>query len=412
MKISILTLGCRTNQAESLYLQRILCQKGHHIVNLSENPDFCIVNTCSVTAEAERQSRQLINKTLKKGSKVLVTGCYSELYFDRLAKKYDNLIFIKNEQKSNIINMFNHNTSEITKRINFYLERHRPIIKIQEGCNYSCSYCTIPLTRGKQKSIDAGKIIDEIKYFEENGFKEIVLTGTHLGTYGNDLIPKSKLSMLLKEILNKTNISRIRLSSLDINEIDEELLEIISHDRVCRHLHIPLQSGDDHILKLMNRRYTFSVFKTGIDRIIKKLPDISIGTDIIVGFPQETVQHFENTKKVIELMPFSYIHVFPFSKRPNTEASSFNGQIPDDIKRYRVSEIRNLGNEKKLKYINRFIGKTLDVLVEESREGYFLGTAGNYIKVLIDERYDIPIGEIVNVRVVSIKNLFAIGNPE
>lgn len=412
MKISILTLGCRTNQSESLYLQRVLSQKGYHIVKSSQQPDYFIINTCAVTEEAERQSRQLINKTLKTGSKVLVTGCYSELYFDKLAKKYDNLILFKNDKKNNIINLFIPNTSCNTGENNINFLRHRPIIKIQEGCNYSCSYCTIPYTRGQQKSIDMKKIIDEILYFEKNGFKEIVLTGTHLGTYGHDLSPKSKLSILIKHILKKTNILRIRLSSLDINEIDEELIEILSHNRICKHLHIPLQSGDDYILKLMNRRYTFSDFKLGIDRIIKKIPEISIGTDIIVGFPQESEHHFENTKKSIELLPFSYIHVFPYSKRPNTKASTLAGHIPDNIKKARVLEIKNMGNNKKLLYINRFIGKTLEVLVEEIYKDYYIGTSGNYIKVLIKNNPNITPGSIVNVRVVSIKDFYAVGNLE
>lgn len=412
MKISILTLGCRTNQSESLYLQRVLSQKGYHVVKLSQQPDYCIINTCAVTEEAERQSRQLINKTLKTGSKVLVTGCYSELYFDKLAKKYDNLMIVKNKEKNNIINMFNHNNSCNTSGNNINFQRHRPIIKIQEGCNYSCSYCTIPYTRGQQRSIDMDKIIDEILYFENIGFKEVVLTGTHLGTYGHDLIPKRRLSILIKKILKKTNILRIRLSSLDINEIDEEFLEIISHDRICKHLHIPLQSGDDYILKLMNRRYTFSEFKLGIDRIIKKIPEISIGTDIIVGFPNESEQHFENTKKSIELLPFSYIHVFPYSKRPNTKALFLIGHIPDNTKKARVLEIRNIGINKRLQYTNRFIGKTLDVLVEENHEGSLIGTSGNYIKVLINNNSNITPGTIVNVKIVSIKDLYAVGNLE
>jgi threonylcarbamoyladenosine tRNA methylthiotransferase MtaB len=412
MKISILTLGCRTNQAESIHLQRVLSQRGLRIVDFSEKPDICIINTCAVTSEAERQSRQLINKTITNGIKTIITGCYGELKYNILDRNKENIIFIKNKDKTNIINILSNHSSINNLNNTEPLKKKRPIIKVQEGCENNCTYCSIPLTRGKPKSIPVETIIDEIIYYQERGYKEIVLTGTQLGSYGKDMLPKKNLSMLLKEILNKSRIQRIRLSSLDISNIDEELLEVISSEHICKHLHLPLQSGDDHILKLMNRNYTISDYESVINRIIDKFPDISIGTDVIVGFPGETEDHFKNTKKFIESMPYSYLHIFPYSKRPYTSASTFPEQIPDSIKKRRASELRELSKIKKISYIERFINKILSVLIEDCLDDLFVGTSDNYIKVFVRDMPDLSIGMLVNIKLVSIQETNAFGNIE
>lgn len=408
MKISILTLGCRTNQAESLYLEKNLIQKGHNIVDSIDNPDVCIINTCAVTIEAERQSRQLINKAIRKGIKVFVTGCYAELCSDNLNKDYKDLVFLKNNNKYNIINMLPFNISSITESIS--ISRHRPIIKVQEGCNYSCSYCSIPFTRGRSKSVEVERIMEEVFYYEDKGFNEIVLTGTHIGLYGEDLEPKNSLSQLIKTIIKKSQIPRIRISSIDINEIDEELLEVFCDNRLCKHLHIPLQSGDDHILRLMKRRYSVSEYESQLEKITKKIPDISIGTDIIVGFPGETEFSFNNTREFITSMPFSYLHVFPYSKRPKTLASTYSTQIPEEVKKKRASDIREIGRTKKIIYMKKFLDNELNVLIEECNDEFAIGTADNYIKVLIKKTKDIQPGMIATVRINSIKDTNAFGD--
>ncbi len=408
MNIAILTLGCKTNQAESMQIQRDLIKSGHKIVNISEMPDICIINTCTVTAKADYQSRQLINKALKKGSKVIVTGCYSELNSDYIAKRY-NIEMVPNSKKSNIINIipksnltFNLNTSFNNN------DRHRPIVKVQEGCNYSCSYCTIPLARGRSKSIEPSKVIEEVTNLALSGYKEIVLSGTHLGLYGFDLKPKVTLSKLIMELLIKTSIPRIRLSSIEINEIDEELLEIMSDKRICNHLHIPLQSGDDNILKYMNRTYTTRDFIKRMDTILNRFPDISIGTDIIVGFPGEDEDRFFQTKSLLNLLPFSYLHIFPYSERPNTRALYLNDKVKDATKKRRVAELKEIDKIKRSIYIKKNIGIKQSAVSEKRYKNGIFCTTSNYIKVLTEDK-SISEGSLVDIVITGYKEETAIG---
>lgn len=410
MKIAVLTLGCKTNQAESMNMEHALNNAGHQIVEMLEKPDICIINTCTVTSKADYQSRQLINRALKNNAKVIVTGCYAELNNEQIKNIDNNIEVIRNNNKSNIINMIPNEYS--SGNINFSkYARHRPAVKVQDGCNYSCSYCAIPMARGRSRSIPIDRVISEIKFYESLGYKEIVLTGIHLGTYGLDLKPKKSLSMLLDNILKNTNIPRIRISSLEIKEIDDKFLELLTEERICKHLHIPLQSGDDNILKLMNRTYSTKDFLSGIERIIKKVPEISIGTDVIVGFPSEGEVEFENTKKLIESIPFSYLHVFPYSPRPRTKAVTFSGQVAGAIKKERVTILREIGMAKKEDYIEKNIGKSLDIIVEDRCEDGVIGTAGNYIKVLVTDENNIKEGMLVNVHVLGHKDGIAIGIP-
>lgn len=410
MKIAVLTLGCKTNQAESMNMEHALNNAGHQVVEMLEKPDICIINTCTVTSKADYQSRQLINRALKNNAKVIVTGCYAELNNEQIKNIDNNIEVIRNNNKSNIINMIPNEYS--SGNINFSkYARHRPAVKVQDGCNYSCSYCAIPMARGRSRSIPIDRVISEIKFYESLGYKEIVLTGIHLGTYGLDLKPKKSLSILLDNILKNTNIPRIRISSLEIKEIDDKFLELLTEERICKHLHIPLQSGDDNILKLMNRTYSTKDFLSGIERIIKKVPEISIGTDVIVGFPSEGEVEFENTKKLIESIPFSYLHVFPYSPRPRTKAVTFSGQVAGAIKKERVKILREIGMAKKEDYIEKNIGKSLDIIVEDRCEDGVIGTAGNYIKVLVTDENNIKEGMLVNVHVLGHKDGIAIGIP-
>ncbi|MCL4491610.1 MAG: tRNA (N(6)-L-threonylcarbamoyladenosine(37)-C(2))-methylthiotransferase MtaB [Nitrospirae bacterium] len=408
MKIALLTLGCRTNQAENLKLEHNLQNLGHQIVDLNDYPDVCIINTCAVTVKADCQSRQLINKALKMNIKVIATGCYSELNNAKLSNSEGDLLVMRNYDKDNIINMFTKNIHADDK-IPQHSFKHRPIVKVQDGCNYSCSYCTIPMARGSSRSLPLKEILHEIQRYESLGHNEIVLTGIHLGTYGVDLKDKRSLSGLLKDILRETKIRRIRLSSLEIREIDDELIELLNDRRLCKHLHIPLQSGDNSILKLMNRTYSIEEYASGIHKILKRIPDISIGTDVIVGFPGEGESEFSNTKSFIEALPFSYLHVFPYSSRPGTRAIKLPKHIPDPIKKMRVSALRETGDAKKRAYIDRNIGKNLDIIIEEQCSGGYLGTTGNYIKVLVETESDMKVGMLVNIGILEIRNAMTVG---
>ena len=379
MKAAILTLGCRVNQSESELIEGNLKSHGFSIAGLSEKPDYCIINTCSVTAKSDYQSRQLIRRAVRSGAKVIVTGCYSQLHAEDIAKIDSNIEIVQNANKINNINTLFSITS--CNGIS-YSSRSRPHVKIQDGCNYFCSYCIVPLARGKSRSVEPKTILRQIKGFVESGFQEIVLTGIHLGSYGYDFDPQLKLSNLIKAILKETNIHRIRLSSLEVKEVDNELIELLQSERICRHIHLPLQSGDDTILKLMNRTYSSREFISTVEKILCRIPDICLGADVIVGFPGEGIIEFLNTKKLIEQLPVSYMHIFPFSPRPKTLAAQMKNRVADSEKKRRLLELNELNQVKKISYMSSQIGRTLEIVVEDKHDDTScLGTSSNYLKI-------------------------------
>lgn len=406
MKVSILTLGCKANQSESTDMEFQLRSAGFSVVDLSEKPEVCIINTCSVTAKSDYQSRQLIRKA-SKSSKVIVTGCYSELNKDEVSQMTNVLKVVPNDKKSLIINELVNNISINT--LDYSSGRSRYFFKIQEGCNFSCSYCIIPKARGRSRSLQPDEVIRKISEVS-TFYKEVVLTGIHLGTYGYDLQPKLKLSGLIERILKETSIHRIRLSSLEIKEIDDQLLELLSDRRVCRHLHIPLQSGDDSILKRMRRNYNIADFFKGISKIFNMYPDVSIGTDVIVGFPGEGEEEFNNTLRIIESLPFSYLHVFPYSFRLGTEAVIMRPHICDHVKKQRASIIREIGNQKRLNYMRNQIGSILDVLIEKRIGDGYVGLSSNYLRIRTASKNLTP-REIVNIMVSNIVDRELFGHP-
>ncbi|MBF0558039.1 MAG: tRNA (N(6)-L-threonylcarbamoyladenosine(37)-C(2))-methylthiotransferase MtaB [Nitrospirae bacterium] len=410
MRISIETLGCRTNQAESLEMEAALKHVGNSIVAISELPDICIINTCSVTAKADQQSRQLIRKALRNNTKVIVTGCYADLHADIIKEIGDSIEIVKNIDKCHIINrLTNHNSTDIC--ISGQCARKRPIIKVQDGCNFSCSYCSIPMARGRSRSLPLREILHKINKYEEAGYKEIVLTGIHLGTYGLDCIPKESLSFLLSNILTCTSIPRIRLSSLEINDVTNDVLDIMEDPKICRHLHIPLQNGDDSILRRMNRNYDTRLFADQLEMISQKFPGIAIGTDIITGFPGESDHNFLNTCRFIESLPLAYVHVFPYSSRPGTRAAAFENHVPEQVKKERVRILNNIAESIKRCYIESNIDNVLQIIVENMTfQGYF-GTSANYIKVLLTGDYDLSEETLVNIRVTGYENQHASGIP-
>ncbi|MGC8796778.1 tRNA (N(6)-L-threonylcarbamoyladenosine(37)-C(2))-methylthiotransferase MtaB [Thermodesulfovibrio sp.] len=389
MKVCFITYGCKVNQAESQRWEKRLRLRGYTITTNPEEAEIWIINTCAVTHKAEVQSRQIINKAKKLGKKAFVTGCYVELC---RPKESENLKVFLNSEKDNIIN----NLKPLDKTETLNILRHRAIIKIQDGCNQYCSYCIVPYLRGKPRSYRFEEILKEINDYTAMGIKEIVLSGINIGLYGKDLENKMSLNGLLKIILKKTSGFRIRLSSIEVNHIDDEFVEIISDHRICKHLHIPLQHGSDRILKLMNRPYDSTQFCGIIEKILKKYPKLSIGTDIIVGFPSETEEDFKKTLELIEKTEFSYLHVFSYSKRPFTKASTMCEDIPDNIKKERASYLIEVGKKKKSEYIKKFVGSELEVIVENKKNGFFSATSDNYIKCFIDSKESIT-GNILRV---------------
>jgi threonylcarbamoyladenosine tRNA methylthiotransferase MtaB len=408
VKVTLLTLGCKANQAESFLIESDLRRKGYNIVGINEKPDLCIINTCSVTAKSDYHSRQLIRRAGKAGSSVIVTGCYSELNKAEVKAMDGVELVVDNAYKTHISKLLSSVPSDITLRSSLP-GRGRFFLKVQDGCNNSCSYCLIPMARGSSKSEPVDEVVSRIDAISAD-YAEVVLTGIHLGTYGYDLLPKVNLAGLLTMILKKTRIQRIRLSSLEIREIDDRLLELLQDGRICRHLHIPLQSGDDKILFEMNRSYNTLEYQRSVERVLLKVPEVSIGTDIITGFPGEGEKEFRNTYDFLQSIQFSYFHVFPYSSRRGTRASQLPGIVDSIAKKERASMLRALGKRKKTEYMLSQLGKALDLLVEEmDDEGTCHGTTGNYLRVKALIRGAL-LKEIVPVRIAAIQDGCLVGH--
>jgi threonylcarbamoyladenosine tRNA methylthiotransferase MtaB len=410
MKIAVLTLGCRTNQAESARLEHMLNAAGHQTVDSANDAEICIINTCSVTAKADYQSRQLISRAIKTNAEVFVTGCYAELNSASIKEKKNTIRVIKNGDKNSIINMIGYNISPITLTLSQNV-RHRPVIKVQDGCNNECSYCIIPRARGFSTSIRPEEVLEEVIRYESSGYEEIVISGIHLGLYGRDLNSSFSLAKLLEYILLNSSIGRIRLSSIEVNEISEELLDILDNPRICRHLHIPLQSGDDTILKLMNRAYFAKDYLRSIENILKRYHNLALGTDLIAGFPGESDYHHRNTLNLLDIIDFSYLHIFPFSLRPQTNAALLPAQVSALIKRDRVHQLRDISHIKKSNFIRKNISLEHKIVVETVGEDVISGTTSNYIKALLPRKGAVVPGSLVRIRLTGINNECAIAFP-
>lgn len=402
MRICFITYGCKVNQAESQKWEKLLKMKGYSITADEQDADYWIINTCAVTHKAEVQSRQIINKAKKLGKKAIVTGCYTELC---RPEESESIKVISNFEKERLTEQF----PVLNETHGLNISRHRAIVKIQDGCNHFCSYCIVPYLRGKPRSYRIEEILNEIKGYESMGIREIVLSGINMGLYGADSENKINLKYLLKVILKETSYFRIRLSSIELNYIDDEFLDIISDRRICKHLHIPLQHGSDRILSLMNRPYTVIQYMEKIEKIMRLYPEIAIGTDVIAGFPSETEEDFRKTLELIEKTGFSYVHVFTYSERPFTKASKMPEQIPHDIRKERTKYLIETAKRKKVEYIKRFIDSELEVIVENKKNDLFSATSDNYIKCLIDKE-ELIMGALVKVTLRDIYGEYAIAD--
>ncbi|MBI5195617.1 MAG: tRNA (N(6)-L-threonylcarbamoyladenosine(37)-C(2))-methylthiotransferase MtaB [Nitrospirae bacterium] len=417
MKISISTLGCKVNQAESASIEGILRGQGHEVVQPFQylSPDVCIINTCTVTAKSDYQSRQLIRRAVRTGAKVIATGCYAQLRHDELSGIAGVSLILGNSLKEKLPEYIDKlsagvNTPALSDNSTYppltlqpyFSRRARAFLKIQDGCNFSCSYCAVPMARGKSRSLSHEDVLHSVKMRAADGFKEIVLTGVHIGNYGLDLRPKISLVEIVDNIVKKYSSVRIRLSSIEPQEFKKELLSLINLKSVCPHIHIPLQSGSDNVLELMNRRYSAVFFKDLVNCIVATCPQISIGTDVIVGFPGETEKNFKDTIKILTELPLSYIHVFPYSKRKGTAAEAMPGHIDSAVKRKRLATVMELAEIKKNIYKSKHLGGILDVIVENKSQtsGFYSGTSDNYLKVLI-EGDNLTVGERIQVKAVS-----------
>ncbi|UCH81645.1 MAG: tRNA (N(6)-L-threonylcarbamoyladenosine(37)-C(2))-methylthiotransferase MtaB [Nitrospiraceae bacterium] len=416
MKIAIKTLGCKVNQSESASIAGELINNDYEIVQSADNADICIINTCTVTAKSDYQSRQLIRKSARSGAKVIVTGCYAQLRPDDLVNMDGVSRVIGNSDKNEIADIISdlHGNGERTTlnvkgtdlplfKQTYHSTRSRAFLKIQDGCNKACAYCSVRLARGKSRSLSVEDVLSSAVEMEKSGYREIVLTGVHIGSYGHDLDPVSSISDIVDKLSLSSPGTRFRLSSLEPGEINAGLLSLLKRDNICSHLHIPLQSGSDKILKSMNRGYSTTKYKQVINRIIKEYPDIAIGTDVIVGFPGESDKDFQDTYRFVEELPFSYLHVFPYSRRSSTKASHMPDQINGAVKRSRVNSIIELSQNKKLLYLNRYRDRILNVIIESSEitSGNYIAISDNYIKLTVKGNGLFP-GDRVRVRVISL----------
>lgn len=416
MKVGICSLGCKVNIYESEYVESLLKNHGYEIVPYDNFADIYIINTCSVTNESDKKSRKMINqaKRRNKDAIVVVMGCYSQVNSD----KVDADIVIGNKDKSGIVYLieeFLENRKKMVKIYNLqeedtfedmnirHFENHtRAFVKIQDGCNAFCSYCIIPYTRGRVRSKKFDDVVKEVTYLVNSGYREVVLTGIHTGRYGIDL-DDMNLEKLLRRLVEVPGLYRIRLSSIEINEITDGIMNLVRESKViARHFHIPLQSGCDKILKKMNRRYDLDYFRNKIKLIREIDCDISITTDLIVGFPSEGDHDFEETMSFLREIKFTKIHTFPYSSREGTPASKMDNQVDGLVKKNRVKRVLALSNENEREYYNSYVGKVLEGLVEVHKDGKVIVLTTNYISVIVNG--ELKSNDIVLVRIDKVND--------
>ena len=405
LKISLITLGCKTNQADAASLAAELAARGHEIVSSKKEADAFVIHTCTVTHKTDYQGRQAIRRAVAKNpeAKIVVTGCYAQVSPDALRDISGVDYVVQTGERSRIPEILLTRGKEknarllsspaepvppfIEEHLPFFADRTRAYLKVQDGCNSFCSYCLVPLARGRNRSLPVERAVAKVKELASSGFQEIVLTGIHLGAYGEDLSPPISLLDLLHALEAVVETRRIRLSSIEPGEFTPSLVEFLSRSKkVCAHLHVPLQSGDDGVLRRMNRGYSRAFFEDLIFRLGQAIPDLAIGADVIGGFPGEDERAFAGTCELIARLPIAYLHVFPFSKRAGTPAARFPDQVRGEVIKARCAALRELGAEKRSDFYHSYLGKKVKVLIEskpDRQTGLLKGFSRNYIPALI-----------------------------
>ncbi|QWV91938.1 tRNA (N(6)-L-threonylcarbamoyladenosine(37)-C(2))-methylthiotransferase MtaB [Geomonas oryzisoli] len=400
-RIAITTLGCKINQFESAAMTEALEQDGYSFVPFSETADIYVINSCTVTAKTDAESRRLIRRATRMNpeARVVITGCYAQMAGDELLKlpgvnlilgnseKKDIVGFIKglkDEPQAVVSDISQQRTGERTQ-LESFAEHTRAFLQVQNGCDARCAYCIVPYARGASRSVAPQEALDGMAAFAAKGFQEIVLTGIHLGAYGLDLAPPTDLLSLMQQAEQQGLVRRLRIGSVEPTEVPAEMIAFMAGSRiVCPHLHLPLQAGSDGVLARMNRGYDTALFRSVVQDLVAAMPDVSIGSDVIAGFPGETDREFQETYSFIESLPLAYLHVFPFSQRPGTPAATMAAQVQPRVIKERAEALRILSEKKKAEYAARFVGRELQVLVQKD-EGGRKGLSRNYLPVLIEE---------------------------
>ena len=431
---STLTLGCKLNQFETEWIRESLIRKNWQFRRFEDGAAFCIINSCTVTARSDARCRKAARRAKRTNPRsfVVVTGCYAETQRASLDGMEEVDLVLGNGEKSSIPAIIDAiaerergepsadrgSVSRVgmaeRSEIDRFLDHTRAFVKVQEGCNASCSYCIVPRARGPSRSVPVAAILDQVAILRESGYHEIVLSGVHIGRYGADLDPPDTLANLVETILDRASDVRVRLSSIEMNEVTPRLLDLVrATDRLAPHLHVPLQSGDDRILEAMNRSYRASGFRSKIEEIARARNGIAIGTDIIVGFPGETEASFENTFQLVRDLPMSYFHVFGFSPRPQTPAASMDGTVSPERKRARSARLIELGNSKRHAFLESHVGSTQLALVQRPPHrcpSLVRSLTGTYCEVLLPKETGAP-GSLVPVRVNGIHGGILYGAP-
>lgn len=418
---AIATLGCKVNTYESQGYESALLDKGYQEVSFKDKADVYIINTCAVTNTAGSKSRQKIHqaKALNKDALIVVVGCYAQIAKEQLLEMEHVDILIGSAGKKELVNRIEDALHGVKKvnvledvralkvfealPVHHFEHQTRAFLKIQDGCNQFCSYCIIPFARGAERSLPEDEVVSLAKSLCANGHKEIVLSGIHTGRYGRDL--NTTLTHVMKRLCNEVpRLERIRISSIEMNEITDELLEFMQQEpRIARHLHIPIQSANNTVLKNMNRPYDVEWFKERVNYIRSLMPEISISSDVIVGFPQESEEEFENTVKNIKDMKLSFLHIFPYSKRDHTKAAKMSGHLPNTIKKDRAAKLAECSKELYAEYKKSFVNKEVSVLFEKQVDGMLFGHTSEYLEIYCMGSPEL-LHQMKNVKIVSYEN--------
>ncbi|EDS76409.1 tRNA (N(6)-L-threonylcarbamoyladenosine(37)-C(2))-methylthiotransferase MtaB [Clostridium massiliodielmoense] len=430
MKVAFATLGCRVNMYESEAMAEKFIKNGYEVVDFDEMADVYVVNTCTVTNMSDKKSRQMLSRAKRKNpnSVIAAVGCYTQIAPEKVKEIGDVDVILGTRNKGDIVYWVNRakeedktivEVNDVLKNKKFeelnieeYQDKTRAFLKIQDGCNNFCSYCLIPFARGAVCSKNPKIVIDEVKKLAAHGFKEVILSGIDISSYGVDLEGDWNLLNILKEIDKIDGITRVRIGSIGPEFFNEDRIRQIGNlKKLCPHFHLSLQSGCNETLKRMNRKYTIEEFENVINLLRKYIKDISITTDIIVGFPGETDDEFKKTYEYLKRIKLSKMHIFKYSPRTGTRAEKMEKQVNGNIKEERSKALIKLNEINEKKFIDKFIGENMEVLYEQqcnNKEGYYEGYTPNYIKVISESKEDFS-GKIVNTKLIETKEEYAIG---
>jgi len=415
-RVAVHTLGCKLNFAETSTIARQFLAQGYEVVSIDDDADVCIINTCSVTKRADRECRQMVRRALRHSpdAYVIVAGCYAQLRPDEIAAIPGVDLVLGTKEKFHV---FEHaeefkKSSQVRKIVGpvesleeadlassiGFSDRTRAFLKVQDGCDYSCSFCTIPLARGASRSVGIPDVVQEARRVVSAGYREIVLTGVNVGDYGRG--DGMGLVALISKLVEVEGLDRIRISSIEPNLLTDELLALWAvNPKLCKHFHIPLQGGNDDMLKSMRRRYLTDLYADRVATVRELFPNAGIGADVIVGFPGETDELFSATYRFLVDLPISYLHVFTYSERPNTPALAFDGRVEPRIRAERSEMLRILSSRKRHAFHGLFVNSTVEVLFEDrTADGYWSGLTGEYVRVKVSSNSNLA-NQVLQVKI-------------